>query len=465
MWLVLLSGGSGYRLWPQSNEVRSKQFLRVLPDGGEAPVSMVQRVWEQLGRVGLVSSAFVCSSKAQVEIIESQLGGGAPVIVEPERRDTFAAVALSALYLLDERGAAEDEIVAVLPVDLYVEDRFFEQVVTLGGLVHRTGADMGLLGVKPAEPSANFGYMRVKPVAGPDRGGPGQALRVLEFVEKPPVARAAALIAEGALWNSGVFCFRAGYIRQILRERGYPDTYEALRAGYGALPRRSFDYEVVERASSVVAMVYGGTWKDLGTWEALTEEMARPVVGVGAAVRCEGTHVVNELGIPALALGLKDAVVVATPDGILVADKRMAADLKEALQAIVRPGRPMYEERRWGSYRVLDYDRLGDGSEVLTRSIVLEPGKNISYHKHLLRTEIWTVVDGDGEMVSGTERRAIVAGDVVKVPPETWHAIRARTRLTFVEVQRGSSLVEEDILRRFLDWADIEAHCAGENGQ
>jgi mannose-1-phosphate guanylyltransferase len=465
MKLVLLSGGSGKRLWPMSNDSRSKQFLKVLPqnrksaaagdaDNGvnaQSTVSMLQRVWNQLDNVNLRQHTYVCASKAQHEVITAQIGD-VPLIQEPSRRDTFPAIALASLYLADVERCPGDEVVVVLPVDHYVDDSYFTQVARLESALTASGADLALLGVKPTEPTSKFGYIRLKP------GAPaGDWLEVDSFVEKPNRALAEKLIAEGALWNCGVFCFRLQFIQSVLRDKGYPTTYRELLEQFDSLPKRSFDYEVVEQTGSIVARSYEGTWKDLGTWESLSEEMAQPFTGNGEAVGCENTHVINELGIPVVAMGLKNVMVVTTPDGILVADKGSASKLKDVIGRY--EGRPMYEERRWGMYRVLDYQKLDDGTEVLTKYIELLPGHNISYQKHFKRSEVWTIVEGTGELALDTRIVPVGPGDVIRIYAEQWHAIRAITKLKFIEVQRGSELVEEDIVRRYLSWDDVVAHC------
>ncbi|MCY0900858.1 MAG: sugar phosphate nucleotidyltransferase [Firmicutes bacterium] len=453
MKLVLLSGGSGKRLWPLSNDARSKQFLKVLPSEQGRAMSMVQRVWRQMESLGLADQSFICTSRAQVDIIESQLGD-VPVIVEPERRDTFPAVALISAYLLDVVGAPDDEVVAILPVDPYVEEAYFQAIVALERALADSDAEMALLGVRPEFATSKFGYLRV----GRDDGGASGVLNVAAFVEKPPIELAEQLLGEGALWNCGVFCFRLGYLRSILQGRGLPWTYSGILDAYGSLPARSFDYEVVEQAAKIVAIAYSGTWKDLGTWETLSEEMEHPFAGIGTAVDCEDTHVINELSIPVVTMGLKNAVVVASPDGVLVAEKGYTSALKD----VVKPfsGRPMYEERYWGNYRVFDYSRLADGTEVLVRNVELFSGKNLSYQQHARRTEMWTVVEGSGDLILNNRMTELQPGDVVQVFAGMWHAVRAHDHLVFVEVQRGLSLDEEDIVRRFENWDEIVAHCA-----
>ncbi|WP_035462320.1 sugar phosphate nucleotidyltransferase [Alicyclobacillus macrosporangiidus] len=451
MKLVLLSGGSGKRLWPLSNESRSKQFLKVLTGSDGRLVSMLQRMWDQLDRAGLQHDAYVCASKAQWEIISAQIGD-VPFIEEPTRRDTFPAIALACTYLRDQAGLTRDEVIVVMPVDHFVEDAYFQAICRLPGALAESGADLALLGVAPTEPTSKFGYIRVRP------GEAGRDWRwVAAFEEKPETARAEALIRDGALWNCGVFCFRLGYILDLLAGLGAPEGFEPMREFFHSLPKRSFDYEVVEKAASVVVCRYDGTWKDLGTWNALSEEMDQAFAGIGQAVGCENTHVVNELGIPLVAMGLRDAVVVAAPDGILVADKAMSAGLKDVVGAY--DGRPMYEERRWGTLRVLDVQKLPDGTEIVVRSVEIWPGHNISYQKHLKRSEVWTITEGEGEVALDDRILPVGPGDVVRVYAEQWHAIRARTRLQFIEVQRGSELVEEDIVRRYLTWEEIRRHC------
>ncbi|KPV44467.1 sugar phosphate nucleotidyltransferase [Alicyclobacillus ferrooxydans] len=450
MRIILLSGGSGKRLWPMSNDSRSKQFLRVLrgPDGER--VSMVQRVWAQLGKVGLQEHAYICASRAQHDMIDAQVGD-VPFIEEPMRRDTFPAIALASTYLRSV-GASNDEVVAVIPVDHYVEDVYFERIAQLEAVLRDSDADLALLGVTPTEPTSKFGYIRV---IAEDTGHNWR--RVQSFVEKPPEETAKALITEGALWNCGVFCFRLGFITGLLESRGLPSDYPEFRDRFSELPKRSFDYEVVEQTHSIVACAYEGTWKDLGTWGSLSEEMDSPFIGMGDAVSCDGTHVVNELGVPVVTMGLQNAIVVTTPDGILVADKQESAHLKDVISNYDE--RPMYEERKWGSHRVLDLQKLDDGTEVLTKSIELRPGGLISYQKHLRRSEVWTIIDGFGELALDSRIISVSAGDVIRIYPEQWHAIRTANGLKFIEVQRGPVLVEEDIIRRYLTWDEILQHC------
>jgi mannose-1-phosphate guanylyltransferase len=452
MKIVLLSGGSGQRLWPMSNESRSKQFLKVLPDGENGTVSMLQRVWGQLVATGLDAQTYVCASRSQQEMILHQVGE-VPFVEEPSRKDTFPAICLSALYLLDKAGVEPDEPITVLPVDHFVENRYFEQVAGLGDILDAAKADLVLMGARPEAPTSKFGYISVDPFA-----TNAVYRKVDKFIEKPEPDLAKRLIREGALWNCGVFCFRGQTIRSFLLGNGYPATYETFHKQFANLPKQSFDYEVVEKTQSVVVCPYEGVWNDIGTWSALCAHMDGDIAGIGTNYDCSNTHVINELGIPVVTLGLHNAVVVATPDGILAADKKLSAELKNAISKYY--GRPMYEERRWGTYRVLDYQKLEDGTEVLTKCIDLFPESNISYQKHFRRSEIWTIIEGTGYMALDGRIFPVSAGDVVRVYAEQWHAIRAADKLKFIEVQRGPELVEEDIVRRYLTWEEVEAVCS-----
>lgn len=454
MKLILLSGGSGKRLWPLSNDTRSKQFLKVLrgPDGGLE--SMVQRVWRQIGDAGLERDACIATGKGQLDIIQSQLGLNCPIVIEPERRDTFPAIALAATYLYSIQGVSINEVVAVLPVDPYVEAPFFAAVKKLEAVIRHSGANIALMGVKPTEPSEKYGYI----VPGGKQMAENGCWAVSHFAEKPKEEKAKELIRGNALWNCGVFAFKLDYIINLLIERGLPIQYDEMLKQYSLLPQISFDYEVVEKAERLVVMPFEGCWKDLGAWNTLTEEMELQVIGSGSVSPDSGNvHLINELNIPVAVLGLSDIIVSASPDGILVAHKDASPRVKEAIKGLEQ--RPMYEERRWGYYRVLDYKKQEDGNEVLTKRICIEAGKNLSYQQHFKRSEVWTVIAGSGEAALNGEIFRIEAGDVLKVPVGAIHSVRAATDLEIIEVQTGTELVEDDIIRLCLSWDEIVEIC------
>jgi mannose-1-phosphate guanylyltransferase len=453
MKLVLLSGGSGKRLWPLSNDSRSKQFLKVLVNPENEMESMVQRVWRQLSGAGLGESSFVATSKAQVEMIQGQLGS-VPIIVEPERRDTFPAIALAATYLYSIVGVSLNEVVTILPVDPYVDEEFFSKIVELEELINTTGADLALMGVEPTYPSEKYGY--IVPEVDTLAENKGTSFyKVNRFSEKPTEEKAKQLIEEKALWNCGVFAFKLDYVINHLISNGFPIQYEEMAKQYDKLPKISFDYEIVEKAEHLVVTPYSGYWKDLGTWNTLTEEMDTNQIGKGViSPDSSNTHLINELDIPVVVLGLDNVVVATSPDGILVTEKDASPRIKDMLKSL-DDLRPMYEERRWGTYRVLDYKKYGDGREVLTKRMCISAGKNISYQLHLKRREVWTIVSGEGEFILDEKLRRVKAGDVLEIPVGGRHCIRAISDLEYIEVQTGSELVEEDNIRLYLEWDEI----------
>ncbi|ACO31257.1 cupin domain-containing protein [Bacillus cereus] len=453
MKLVLLSGGSGKRLWPLSNDSRSKQFLKVLKSEKNEMQSMVQRVWEQLKSLGIENDAVIATSKSQVDMINSQLGNDVSIIIEPERRDTFPAIALAASYLYSKEHVDLDEVVGVLPVDPYVENSFFERLLDLENALNSSSADLGLMGVTPTYPSEKYGYI----VPNVEKSTQ-ELIQVSHFKEKPATAEAEELLKQNALWNSGVFAFKLDKIISLLDQKGLPVQYDMLVQQYASLPKISFDYEVVEKTENIIALPYSGSWKDLGTWNTLTEEMGTNILGKGnMGIECEQNHIINELDIPVSVLGLSNIIVAASPDGILVSEKDASPRVKELVGDWDQ--RPMYEERRWGWYRVLDHTKYDDGNEVLTKRIGITASKNLSYQYHNNRSEVWTVVKGEGIFVLDEEIRVVRPGDVLEIQPGQKHAIKAVTDLEFIEVQSGSELIEEDIVRIYMQWNEIEEAC------
>lgn len=446
MQLVLLSGGSGKRLWPLSNNARSKQFLPLLEKADGGMESMVQRVVRQATEAELTSNITLATNASQLDIITNQLGDKVSVVTEPERRDTFPAIALAASYLSLKKECADDEVVVIMPCDPYTEIGYFETIAKMVKCVEEDVADLVLMGIQPTYPSAKYGYVV------PD-GEQGENVwqKVKRFTEKPTVPVAEELLKDGALWNGGVFAFRLGYIMNTVRKYMQSNSFEDTRSRYSEFPKISFDYEVAEKAQSVAVVPFDGEWKDLGTWNTLTDELTKHSIG-NAVVgpKCENVHVINELQNPIFVDGLQDVVVAACPDGILVCAKKETENIKKYVENLTP--RPMYEERRWGTYRVLDDSTYPDGTHSLTKSIKLQSGKSISYQKHHNRQEIWTFVDGDGTFVLNGFVRRVKSGDTVVIPAEHWHAIMAETELTFIEVQIGNPLIEEDIERAVWDW-------------
>lgn len=451
MQLVLLSGGSGKRLWPLSNNARSKQFLPLLEKEDGTMESMVQRVVRQAVEARLTTDITLATNASQLDIITNQLGDSVSVVTEPERRDTFPAIALAASFLKLEKQCSDDEVVVIMPCDPYTELGYFETIGKMVKCVKQNVADLVLMGIAPTYASEKYGY--VIPVHDNDDDNDNYKM-VSSFTEKPSVEVAETFLKQGAFWNGGVFAFRLGYMLKIVEKYiplvdsligGFVD-FEYVHSHYSTFPKISFDYEVAEKAESVAVVPFKGEWKDLGTWNTLTDELHKPVIGNAVmGAHCENTHVINELQNPIYVDGLKDVVVAACPDGILVCSKEHSEEIKKSVENLTP--RPMYEERRWGTYRVLDDSYYADGRHSLTKSITLKEGKNISYQIHHHRSETWTFVQGEGIFVLDGQEQRVKAGDTVVIPVEHWHAIKALTELTFIEVQSGNPLIEEDIER------------------
>ena len=326
MKIILLSGGSGKRLWPLSNDIRSKQFLQVLesPDGRKE--SMIQRVVRQIHATGNADGIVVATGAAQKEYVQAQLGRSIGVVTEPCRRDTFPAIALSCSYLASA-GTSPDEPVIVMPCDTYADDAYFKTVCQMADAVKAGAAELVLMGITPTYPSEKYGY--IVPVKGAE--AIDRAIPVARFTEKPDEKTAEKLLAEGALWNGGVFAFRLGYLMKIVEKYMPGRDFTQVHDCYNEFPKISFDYEVVEKAASVAVVPYTGEWRDLGTWNTLTEKLPGATSGTATLHECENTHVVNELGIPVIGLGLKDVVIVVSPEGILVSEKAASEQLKKLL--------------------------------------------------------------------------------------------------------------------------------------
>ena len=428
--IILLSGGSGQRLWPLSNNVRSKQFIKVLQGEDGQLESMVQRVYRQITTVDAEAQVTIATGKKQVSMILNQLENKVNVCVEPERRDTFPAICLAAAYLHDVKNVAETEPVIVCPVDPYVEDSYFEALKRLSELAEEGNANMSLLGIEPTYPSEKYGYIIPE--------SKEEVSAVSTFKEKPDEETAKKYLEQGALWNGGVFAFRLSYLLEKAHELLDFKDYEDLYAHYGEQKKISFDYAVVEQEKSIQVLRYKGSWKDLGTWNTFTEAMGSNAVGnVTLNDTCEDTHVVNELNIPILCMGCKSMVIAASGDGILVSDKEQSAQIKPYVDKLA--GQAMYAEKSWGSFTVLDVQ-----DDSMTIKVELLPGHSLHYHSHEHRDEVWTVMSGMGSVIIDGMQRMVRPGDVVTMPAGCKHTLIAETKLSVIEVQLGKDISVDD---------------------
>ncbi len=431
--IILLSGGSGKRLWPLSNDVRSKQFIPIFKREDGTYESMVQRVFRQIHQVAPRAIVTVATSKSQVSSIHNQLGDSVGISIEPCRRDTFPAIALATAYLHDVQGVGEDEPVVVCPVDPFVEEDYFEALSRLSDLTRTGTANLTLMGIEPTYPSSKYGYIIPMDKA--------EVSKVQTFKEKPSESVAADYIAQGALWNGGVFAYKLKYVLERAKELiGFAD-YQQLFSRFDELQKISFDYAVVEHEPEIAVMRFAGVWKDLGTWNTLTEEMTEPTMGnVILGPGCKGVNVINELNVPVLCMGLQDMIVAASPEGILVTDKECSAQIKPFVDGIEQ--QLMFAEKSWGSYRVLDVQPDG-----MTVKVTLKAGAQMNYHSHEHRNEVWTVVSGEGETLIDGMTQHVSPGDVVTIMSGCKHRVKALTELTLVEVQLGKDISVKDKIK------------------
>ena len=431
--IVLLSGGSGKRLWPLSNDIRSKQFIKIFKTEDGSYESMVQRVYRQIKKIDKDASVTIATSKTQVSAIHNQLGSDVGISIEPCRRDTFPAIALATSYLVDVLGISPEESVVVCPVDPFVEDEYFEALKALSDQADKGEANLVLMGIEPTYPSEKYGY--IIPAS------KDEVSEVSTFKEKPSVEVAKDYISQGALWNGGVFAYKLQYVLDKAHELIDFTDYNDLFGKYDTLTKISFDYAVVEKEDKIQVMRFAGQWKDLGTWNTLTEAMEESIIGKGIMNEtCKGVHIVNEMDVPVLAMGLSDVVISASPEGILVSDKEQSSYIKPFVDGIEQ--QIMFAEKSWGSFKVVDVE---PGS--MTIKVTLNEGHSMNYHSHQHRDEVWVVISGVGKTVIDGVETPVKAGDVITMKAGCKHTVSADTELKMIEVQIGNEISVEDKIK------------------
>lgn len=428
--IILLSGGSGKRLWPLSNDIRSKQFIKMFYNKDGEYESMLERVYHQIITADPDAKITIATGKKQVSTIKNQLGDRVHICVEPDRRDTFPAICLAASYLHDEQGVGEQEPVVICPVDPYVQNTYFEALKELSGLAQEGNANLSLMGIEPTYPSEKYGY--IIPAS------KDSISSVRTFKEKPDAKTAQEYIEKGALWNGGVFAMKLGWILEKAHEIIDFIDYRDLYHRYSMQPKISFDYAVAEKEQHIQVLRYHGDWKDLGTWNTFTEVMDTAVIGRAQMnEKCENTHIINELNIPILCMGCRDMVVAASSDGILVSDKGESSYIKPFVDKIEQ--QVMYAEKSWGSFQVLDVQE-----ESMTIKITLLPNHSLYYHSHEHRDEVWTVIGGTGRVILDGRERQVAPGDIINMPAGCKHTVIADSELKIIEVQLGKEITVED---------------------
>lgn len=428
--IILLSGGSGKRLWPLSNDIRSKQFIKLFKNENNVYESMLERMCKNIKKVNNESTITIATSYTQVSNINNQVGKEVGISIEPCRRDTFPAIALATSYLHDVKKVSLEESVVVCPVDPYVEEDYFIALEKLYSLSQNSEYNLSLLGITPTYPSEKYGYIIPE--------NKDEVSKVVKFKEKPDIQKAKEYISKGALWNGGIFAYKLKYVLDIAHKLIDFKDYNDLYNKYETLEKISFDYAVVEKEENIQVMKFEGKWKDLGTWNTLTEAMNENILGKGMQnEKCENTHIINELDVPILCMGLKNIVVAASSEGILVSDKEQSSYIKPFVEKINQP--IMFSEKSWGSYQVINVQE-----NSLTILVTLNPGNKMKYHSHDYRDEVWTIISGTGKTIIDGIEQNVKPGDVITMKAGSKHTIIANDELKVIEVQLGKEINVND---------------------
>lgn len=460
---VILSGGAGTRLWPLSRELYPKQFLPLV-----AERSLLQETALRLrGLEQVVPPLVVCNEEHRFLVAEQLRqvdAGGGDILLEPAARNTAPAVALAALHA--QRRGDGDALLLVLPSDHVIADpAALRQAVLAGQPAAQEGA-LVTFGVVPTRAETGYGYIHVGDPLTPD----GPARRVRAFVEKPDATRAAAYLAGGEhLWNGGMFLFTAdAYLAEL--ERHAPAIVAACRAAcddlradldfvrvarepFLAAPGDSVDYAVMEPTDRAVVVPLDAGWSDVGSWDALLD--VQPADASGNVIRGDvltedvsGSLIYSESRLVA-ALGIRNHVIVETADAVLVADRARTQDVKRLVERLKaqRRDEPLVHRRvmrPWGSY-----EGLVRSERFQVKRIVVRPGASLSLQMHHHRAEHWVVVKGTARVTCADKVRMLSEDQSTYIPIGSAHRLEnpGRIDLEIIEVQSGSYLGEDDIVR------------------
>ena len=286
------------------------------------------------------------------------------------------------------------------------------------------------MGIEPTYPSEKYGYII------PESND--NISKVSTFKEKPDATTAKKYMSRGALWNGGVFAYKLKYVLDKAHKFIDFTDYEDLFSKYDTLDKISFDYAVAEKEKNIQVMRFSGQWKDLGTWNTLSEAMEENTVGNAIMNdKCSNVHIINELDVPVLAMGLNDVIISASPEGILVSDKEQSSYIKPYVDDIDQ--QIMFAEKSWGNYRVIDME---DGS--LTIKVTLNAGGSMNYHSHKNRNEVWVVISGEGRTIVDGMEQKVNTGDVITMQAGCRHTVIATTELRLIEVQLGKEISVHD---------------------
>jgi mannose-1-phosphate guanylyltransferase/mannose-6-phosphate isomerase len=460
---VILSGGSGTRLWPLSRSSYPKQFLKVGSDS-----SLLQETALRAAGPGFAAPVAVSNEEQRFLIAHHLLEAGSPpqkILLEPAARNTGPATAAACIYL----SRSDDPLILVMPADHVIRDAAAFRAAISTGVPHALDGHLVTFGIRPDRPHTGYGYIEAGRRLDPD-GPQAAAHAVARFVEKPDAETARAYVESGRhYWNGGIFLFRAGtFLREleslapdilaacaaaVERGRHDGDFFRLEAEAFRRAPDLSIDYAVMEKTAAAVVVPVEMGWSDVGSWSALWEVGEKDASGnvvegdailhdvTGAYVRSDGQLVAG--------IGISDLVVVATEDAVLVSPKARAQEVRAIVDRLRAAGRTEHDTHRlmhrpWGSYRTLS---LGDRFQV--KEIIVKPGASLSLQKHHHRAEHWVVVEGTAAVVRGEETLLLHENQSIFIPLGTKHRLSnpGKLQLRLIEVQSGSYLGEDDIVR------------------
>jgi mannose-1-phosphate guanylyltransferase/mannose-6-phosphate isomerase len=460
---LILSGGSGTRLWPVSREAYPKPFIK-LADGR----SLLQKTLDRLAPLGELVEVITVTNREQFfatrdEYRAAELPLRHFFVLEPLARNTAPAVAVGALAALSRHGP--DVILLVLPADHLVADAegFAHSVRQAETLAER--GHLVTFGIKPSYPETGFGYI--------ERGdalADSEGFRVVRFTEKPSLETAQAMLASGRYyWNAGMFCFRADAFLEELAilapdiRAGAGQCWEAIAQKddhvhlseeiFRTIPDISVDYAVMEKSDKVAVVPATFDWSDVGSWKAVSEltpsdQAGNRAQGEALFVDSRGCYVQSS-GRMVAAVGVENLVVVDTPDALLIAHQDKVQDVKKVAQQLKLANHETYKlqkpvVRPWGTYTVLE-----EGPGFKIKRIVVKPGASLSLQMHYHRSEHWVVVSGTAKVVNGDEELLVRTNESTFIRAGHKHRLEnpGKVDLVMIEVQSGGYLGEDDIVR------------------